>query len=50
MEPLRRLAWEENLLKVQLHNEEAKNGLHNYTLRQNHLADMVSVLIKEWSL
>lgn len=45
LEPLRRLAWEENLLKVHIHNAEAANGLHNYTLRENHLADMVRVRV-----
>ncbi|XP_075217821.1 cathepsin K-like [Lycorma delicatula] len=36
----RRAIWKENYLKVVKHNDEAALGLHNYTLRINHLADM----------
>lgn len=43
LESMRRLAWEENLLKIHIHNAEAAGGLHNYTLRENHLTDMVFI-------
>lgn len=39
-ESLRRSVWEENFFKVKKHNQEAAMGLHNYTLKANHLADL----------
>ncbi|CAH0391631.1 unnamed protein product [Bemisia tabaci] len=39
-EAARRLAWEQNLIRIIQHNEEAAAGKHNYTLRDNHLSDM----------
>lgn len=38
---MRRAAWEENLYKIHKHNVEAAEGFHSYTIRDNHLSDMV---------
>ncbi|XP_050527027.1 procathepsin L-like [Daktulosphaira vitifoliae] len=35
-----RLVWEENFHHTKKHNDEAKDGKHNYTLYLNHLSDM----------
>ncbi|RZF42377.1 hypothetical protein LSTR_LSTR004185 [Laodelphax striatellus] len=39
-ESARKMTWQDNFLRVIKHNEEAKQGLHSYTLKVNHLADM----------
>ncbi|XP_046619318.1 procathepsin L [Neodiprion virginianus] len=39
-EAMRRLAWEENLIKIYEHNLLAAAGHHSYTLRDNHFADL----------
>ncbi|CAH2007901.1 unnamed protein product [Acanthoscelides obtectus] len=36
----RRQAWEENLIKIKKHNEEADKGIHSYYIRANPLSDM----------
>lgn len=41
----KRLAWEENLRRIQKHNEEAAQGLHSYTIKDNHLSDLVNTYI-----
>ncbi|XP_048511923.1 procathepsin L isoform X2 [Athalia rosae] len=40
IEAVRRLAWEENLLKIYEHNILAALGHHTYTLRDNDFADL----------
>ncbi|XP_058795009.1 procathepsin L-like [Phymastichus coffea] len=37
-----RQAWEDNLLKIYEHNMMAAAGHHNYTLRDNHIADLTA--------
>lgn len=44
-DPFKKEAWLANLEKIQRHNEEAAKGLHSYVLRDNNLADLVSLLI-----
>ncbi|XP_076175590.1 cathepsin L4 isoform X2 [Ptiloglossa arizonensis] len=39
-EAARRTAWEENLVTIYKHNMMAAAGHHNYTLRDNHIADL----------
>ncbi|XP_012277106.1 cathepsin L1 [Orussus abietinus] len=47
-EKARRLAWEENLLRIYEHNVMAAAGHHGYTLRDNHIADLsVTQYIRE---
>ncbi|XP_043281745.1 procathepsin L isoform X2 [Venturia canescens] len=36
----RRMAWEDNILKIYRHNLLAAAGHHSYTLRDNHLSDL----------
>ncbi|KAM4877819.1 procathepsin L-like [Thomomys bottae] len=36
----RRAAWEENMKKIEVHNEESCQGKHNFTLETNAFADM----------
>ncbi|XP_043253123.1 procathepsin L [Colletes gigas] len=40
LEEVRRLAWEENLVTIYKHNMLAAAGHHNYTLHDNHIADL----------
>ncbi|XP_076676399.1 cathepsin L4 [Andrena cerasifolii] len=40
VESARRLTWEENLVMIYKHNLMAAAGHHNYTLRDNHIADL----------
>lgn len=40
VEAARRMTWEENLVTVYKHNLMAAAGHHNYTLRDNHIADL----------
>ncbi|KOC59356.1 Cathepsin J [Habropoda laboriosa] len=40
VETSRRLIWEENLVAIYKHNMMAAAGHHNYTLRDNHIADL----------
>lgn len=42
LETKRREAWEENLRKIHKHNDEAQKGLHSFTIRENHITDLVS--------
>ncbi|XP_015600148.1 cathepsin L1 [Cephus cinctus] len=42
MESIRRMAWEENLLKIYEHNLLAAAGHYTYTLRDNPYADMTT--------
>ncbi|XP_053973401.1 procathepsin L [Hylaeus volcanicus] len=39
-ETARRLAWEENLVTIYKHNMMAAAGHHDFTLRDNHMADL----------
>ena len=39
-ESLRRSIFEQNLLHIEKHNEEASQGMHSYTLGINQFADM----------
>lgn len=39
-EELRRSDWEDNLLRIYEHNMKAAAGHHDYTLRDNHIADL----------
>nr|CAD7205464.1 unnamed protein product [Timema douglasi] len=41
LELRKRRVWEDNLHRINKHNAEATIGHHSYTLRANHLADMV---------
>lgn len=48
-EQSRRSDWEENLLRIYEHNMEAAAGHHNYTLRDNHIADLnVDEYMRTW--
>ncbi len=42
-EILRRAVWEENLALIVKHNSEYSLGKHAFTLRMNHLGDLVRV-------
>lgn len=42
-EAIRRDVWEKNLQFVDLHNYEASQGKHTFTVRMNKFADLVSV-------
>lgn len=39
---LRRKIWEDNVQMIQKHNLEAGMGLHTFTMKVNHFADLVS--------
>nr|CAD7443615.1 unnamed protein product [Timema bartmani] len=41
LELRKRRVWEDNLHRINKHNAEATIGHHSYTLRANHLADML---------
>ncbi|KAI5731792.1 trophozoite cysteine proteinase-like isoform X4 [Diaphorina citri] len=36
----KKLHWQSNHKKIHTHNQEAQQGLHGYTLRENHLSDL----------
>lgn len=38
----RRNIWEDNVRMIQKHNLEADMGLHTFTMKVNHFADLVS--------
>ncbi|XP_055360438.1 uncharacterized protein LOC114845312 isoform X2 [Betta splendens] len=42
-EELRRRIWEQNMEMIEVHNQEAKQGNHSYTLGMNQFGDRVSV-------
>lgn len=42
VEAARRMSWEANLVTIYKHNLMAAAGHHNYTLRDNHIADLGS--------
>lgn len=39
-EMMKRASWEQNLLRIYEHNLLAAAGHHEYTLRDNHIADL----------
>lgn len=49
LETVRRSDWEDNLLMIYEHNLLAAAGHHDYTLRDNHIADLsLDEYIRAW--
>lgn len=41
---LRRMIWERNFKKIEVHNNEANAGKHTYRQKMNQFGDLVSIL------